>query len=41
MNGGNVPEKDRPGLLLKLISWAGLLFFLLMSVGFVYVELFH
>jgi Mn2+/Fe2+ NRAMP family transporter len=39
MSSGNVPEKDRPGPLLKILSWAGLLFFLLMSIGFVYVEL--
>lgn len=38
MNGDNVPEKDRPGFFLKILSWTGLLFFLLMSVGFVYVK---
>jgi len=37
MNGSNVPIKDRPGPILKLLSWAGLLFFLLMTAGFVYV----
>lgn len=38
MNGANVPAKDRPGTFLKILSWSGLLFFLLMSVGFLYVE---
>lgn len=37
MTGPNVPPNDRPGPILKLISWTGLLFFLLMSIGFVYV----
>jgi Mn2+/Fe2+ NRAMP family transporter len=39
MNGANVPERHRPGLFLKILSWTGLLFFLLMSVGFVYVKI--
>lgn len=38
MNGSNVPAEERPGRLLKLLSLAGLLFFLLMTIGFVYVE---
>ncbi|MDD4498571.1 MAG: divalent metal cation transporter [Methanosarcinaceae archaeon] len=37
MNGSNVPVEERPGLFLKLLSLAGLLFFLLMTSGFVYV----
>ncbi|WP_242492667.1 NRAMP family divalent metal transporter [Methanolobus psychrotolerans] len=37
MNGSNVPIEDRPGPFLKLLSWTGLLFFLLMTVGFIYV----
>lgn len=37
MNGSNVPIEERPSPFLKLISWAGLLFFLLMTAGFVYV----
>jgi Mn2+/Fe2+ NRAMP family transporter len=41
MNGPNVPERHRPGVSLKILSWTGLLFFLLMSVGFLYVELFR
>jgi Mn2+/Fe2+ NRAMP family transporter len=41
MNGSNVPVKDRPGTFLKILSWAGLLFFLLMTLGFVYVEFFR
>jgi len=41
MNGNNVPRKDRPGLFLRVLSWTGLLFFLLMSVGFVYVKFFR
>ncbi len=38
MNGSNVPVEERPSLFLKVLSWAGLLFFLLMTIGFVYVE---
>jgi len=37
MNGSNVPVKERPGIFLKLLSWSGLLFFVLMTAGFVYV----
>ncbi|WP_233085491.1 divalent metal cation transporter [Methanococcoides orientis] len=37
MNGSNVPIEERPGPLLKLMSWAGILFFVLMTVGFIYV----
>jgi len=37
MNGPNVPQEERPGPLLKLLTWTGLLFFVLMSVGYVYV----
>ena len=36
MNGPNVPEQARPGLLLKTLSWAGLAFFALMTAGYVY-----
>lgn len=39
MNGDNVPESERPGVFMKILSWMGLLFFVLMSVGFVYVKL--
>ncbi|WP_246275992.1 NRAMP family divalent metal transporter [Methanolobus zinderi] len=38
MNGDNVPKEERPGSSLKLLSLAGLLFFLVMTIGFVYVE---
>ncbi|MCQ1534524.1 divalent metal cation transporter [Methanosarcina sp. KYL-1] len=37
MNGSNVPVEERPGPFLKLLSLGGLLFFLLMTAGFVYV----
>lgn len=37
INGSNVPLEERPGSFLKLLSLAGLLFFLLMTAGFVYV----
>lgn len=37
MNGPNVPAEQRPGPLLKFLSWSGLLFFVLMSAGYVYV----
>lgn len=38
MNGSNVPVKERPGPFLNLLSVAGLVFFILMTIGFVYVE---
>lgn len=41
MNGENVPEEHRPGLLLKLLSWTGLVFFVVMTIGYVYVMIFH
>lgn len=41
MMGDNVPQEKRPGQFLKILSWMGMLFFLLMSIGFVYVKLFH
>lgn len=37
MNGENVPAKYRPGIMLRVLSWAGLLFFVLMSLGYLYV----
>ncbi|KKG13794.1 transporter [Methanosarcina sp. 2.H.T.1A.6] len=37
INGSNVPIEERPGPYLRLLSLAGLLFFLLMTAGFVYV----
>jgi len=38
MRGPNVPEKNRPGLVLMIISVTGLAFFGLMSVGYVYTQ---
>ncbi len=38
MYGSNVPEKQRPGLVLALISWLGIAFFVAMSAGFIYVQ---
>ncbi len=40
MNGPNVPVSERPGAFLKSLSWAGLGFFLLMTLGYVYVLFF-
>lgn len=37
MNGPNVPESERPGLFLKLLSGLGMVFFVLMTLGYVYV----
>jgi len=37
MNGANVPEAYRPGPALKALSWAGLLFFTVMTSGYLYV----
>lgn len=36
MMGDNVPPADRPGVALRAISWAGLVFFGLMTLGYVY-----
>lgn len=41
MNGANVPERYRPGLYLKLLSWSGIVFFVLMTGGYVYVTFFY
>ena len=41
MSGENVPEHQRPRGLVQWISWAGLLFFVLMTIGFIYVKLFQ
>jgi Mn2+/Fe2+ NRAMP family transporter len=38
MNGANVPAASRPGLALKCLSWAGLVFFVVMTVGYLYVS---
>ncbi|SDL46734.1 Mn2+ and Fe2+ transporters of the NRAMP family [Geoalkalibacter ferrihydriticus] len=37
MNGDNVPAEYRPGAWLRLLSWSGMLFFTLMSLGYLYV----
>ncbi|NBB80788.1 MAG: divalent metal cation transporter [Verrucomicrobia bacterium] len=37
MNGANVPETERPGHFLTALSWAGLAFFTLMTLGYLYV----
>jgi len=36
MTGSNVPPAHQPGLVLRYISWAGLAFFGLMSLGYIY-----
>ncbi|MCG6862902.1 MAG: Nramp family divalent metal transporter [Chromatiaceae bacterium] len=41
MRGENVPQAHRPGLFLTLISWAGIVFFLAMTSGYLYVKLIH
>jgi len=38
MNGANVPKEYRPSLGLKLLSWAGIAFFIVMSLGYLYVS---
>lgn len=40
MNGPNVPERYRPGRFLRVLSWAGISFFVLMTGGYVYVTCF-
>ncbi|CAI8335437.1 MAG: Divalent metal cation transporter MntH [Opitutia bacterium UBA7350] len=40
MRGGNVPAQYRPGLFLNVLSAAGLLFFLLMALGYIYMRFF-
>lgn len=37
MTGANVPERDRPGLAMRALSWMGLVFFAVMTAGYVYV----
>ncbi|WP_148204272.1 NRAMP family divalent metal transporter [Syntrophotalea carbinolica] len=41
MTGPNVPEEYRPGLILKFLSWSGMLFFVMMTAGYVYVTFFR
>ena len=41
MSGPNVPAALRPGPILKALSWAGILFFTLMTLGYLYVTFVH
>lgn len=41
MTGPNVPESERPGPVLKTLSALGMIFFLLMTLGYVYVTFFR
>ncbi|MEX2608177.1 MAG: divalent metal cation transporter, partial [Kiritimatiellia bacterium] len=41
MNGSNVPASERPGPFLKTLSAMGMAFFILMTLGYVYVVFFH
>jgi Mn2+/Fe2+ NRAMP family transporter len=38
MSGENVPKEFRPSILLKLLSWAGIVFFTLMSLAYLYLR---
>ena len=38
MSGENVPKEFRPGILLKLLSWAGIAFFTVMSLAYLYIS---
>lgn len=40
ISGKNVPQEYRPNHFLKYLSWAGMTFFILMTVGFIYVKLY-
>jgi Mn2+/Fe2+ NRAMP family transporter len=37
MSGPNVPARHRPGVFLKILSWTGIAFFVVMTMGYVYV----
>lgn len=39
MTGDNVPAHERPGMAMRALSWAGLVFFAVMTAGYVYVLL--
>lgn len=41
MNSSHVPEAHRPGPVLKTLSWGGFCFFLVMSLGYLYVSFFN
>lgn len=38
MSGDNVPAEHRPGPIMKILSWLGILFFVGMTGGFIYAE---
>jgi Mn2+/Fe2+ NRAMP family transporter len=38
MRGDNVPAEHRPGPVLTVLSWAGILFFFGMTGGFIYAQ---
>lgn len=38
MSGENVPKEFRPGILLKPLSWAGIAFFTVMSLAYLYIN---
>jgi Mn2+/Fe2+ NRAMP family transporter len=40
MCGENVPKKFQPGILMKILSWAGIAFFTLMSFAYLYLRFF-
>jgi hypothetical protein len=40
MNGENVPIEYRPGKFLNILSFAGLLFFISMAGGYLYLRFF-
>jgi hypothetical protein len=39
MRGDNVPPQQRPGKLLLLLSWSGMAFFILMSAGYIAIQI--
>ncbi|MEC7287712.1 MAG: divalent metal cation transporter, partial [Verrucomicrobiota bacterium] len=39
MCGENVPKEFRPGILLKPLSWAGIAFFTVMSLVYIYINI--
>ncbi|CAA6690057.1 MULTISPECIES: Nramp family divalent metal transporter [unclassified Lentimonas] len=41
MSGDNVPVDQRPSIWLRVLSWSGLAFFIIMTGGYLYVKFFH
>lgn len=39
MSGSNVPREHRPGIFLRGLSWVGIVFFVAMTIGFLYSKL--